>query len=548
MTKRAPIVPAMTVALTIFLAAPPGVVESSAASAAPELPRLYVDTMSAPRTGRTIPVQAGGDFQSALDASQPGDVIVLEGGAVFTGPFTLPNKPGSSWITIRSDTSERSLPAGTRATPSHATGMPKLTTGHGSVLTTEPGAHHYRFVGIEIQPREGVFLYNLVLLGHNETSVENLPHHIIFDRCYLHGDPKKGTRRGIAMNGRYIAVVDSYLSDFKEVGQDSQAILGWSGTGPFKIVNTYLESAGENVMFGSGDPRIPNLVPSDIEIRRNHFSKPLAWKIGDPQYEGTPWSIKNLFELKNARRVLIEGNLFEYNWAHAQHGFAIQLTVRNQDGNAPWSVIEDVTFANNIVRHTGSGVNILGLDDNRTSQQARRILIRNNLFDDVNGTKWGGSGILFQLLRGTSDVMIEHNTAFQTGNIIMADGLPHTGFVYRANIAPHNDYGIFGSGSGVGMSTLKTYFPDSVIRNNVIVGGNANQYPHGNFFPPVIEELRFASRAGGNYRLTGPDLFKRSGSDGKDPGVDFDALCAAAIPTLQSQPFCDPRSSPGKTQ
>lgn len=548
MTKRVSIVAVMTVLTIVSLASTPRIAASSEAAHPPELPRLYVDTMSAPRTGRTIPVPAGEDFQAALDASQPGDVIVLEAGATFTGPFTLPNKQGSGWITIRSSTSESSLPEGTRATPSHATGMPKLVAAHGSVLTVAPGAHHYRFVRIEIQPREGVFLYNLVLLGHNETSVENLPHHIIFDRCYLHGDPKKGTRRGIAMNGRYIAVVDSYLSDFKEVGQDSQAILGWSGSGPFKIVNSYLEGAGENVMFGSGDPAIPNLVPSDIEIRRNYFSKPLSWKIGDPHYEGTPWTIKNLFELKNARRVLIEGNLFEYNWAHAQNGFAILLTVRNQDGNAPWSVIEDVTFVNNIVRHTGSGVNILGLDDNRTSQQVRRILIRNNLFDDVNGAKWGGSGILFQLLRGTADVVIEHNTAFQTGSIIMADGLPHSGFVYRYNITPHNDYGIMGTGTGAGISTLKAYFPDSVIRNNVIVGGNANQYPHGNFFPPVIEGLRFVDRAGGNYRLTSPGLFKRSGSDGKDPGVDFDALCAAVVPTPQPQPFCDTRSSPGKTQ
>jgi hypothetical protein len=546
MPERAPVTAAMMLSLTVPLAFSVGIAASFAAPLEPELPRLYVDTSPVAPSGRTIPVPADGDFQAALNAARPGDVIVLEAGATFTGPFSLPSKPGSGWITVRPNTSDRSLPAGTRANPSHAIDMPKLVAGHGSVLTTEPGAHHYRFVRIEIQPREGAFLHNLVLLGHSETSVEDLPHHIIFDRCYLHGDPKKGTRRGIAMNGRSIAVVDSHLSDFKEVGQDSQAILGWSGSGPFKIVNSYLEAAGENVMFGSGDPHIPNLVPSDIEIRRNHFSKPLTWKIGDPRYEGTPWTIKNLFELKNARRVLIEGNLFEYNWAHAQHGFAIQLTVRNQDGNAPWSVIEDVVFSNNIVRHTASGINILGFDDNRPSQQAKRILIRNNLFEDVSHARWGGGGILFQLLRGTADVVIEHNTGFQTGNIIMADGLPHSGFVYRANISPHNDYGIIGTGTGVGLSTLKTYFPDSVIKSNVFIGGNANQYPHGNFFPPLIESLRFVDRTGGNYRLTGPSPFKRSGLDGKDPGVDFDSLCAVVAPTPHPQPFCDAHSVPGK--
>ena len=67
---------------------------------------------------------------------------------------------------------------------------------------------------------------------------------IVVDRCYLHGDPRKGTRRGIALNARRAAVVDSYLADFKEAGADSQAIAGWNGPGPFAITNNYLEAAG----------------------------------------------------------------------------------------------------------------------------------------------------------------------------------------------------------------------------------------------------------------------------------------------------------------
>ena len=150
------------------------------------------------------------------------------------------------------------------------------------------------------------------------------------------------------------------------------------------------------------------------------------------------WAVKNLFELKNARRVLVEGNLFEYNWPHAQNGFAILFTVRNQDGGAPWSVVEDVTFANNVVRHVGAGINILGHDDIHPSQQTRRIAIRNNLFADVGGAL--GYGRLFQLLDGTRDVIIEHNTAFQTGSRCSAAiDAPHTGFVFENNIVLAND-------------------------------------------------------------------------------------------------------------
>ena len=42
--------------------------------------------------------------------------------------------------------------------------------------------------------------------------------------------------------------------------------------------------------------------------------------------------VKNLLELKNARRVTIDGNLFEYSWSSGQAGYAIVFTPRNQEG------------------------------------------------------------------------------------------------------------------------------------------------------------------------------------------------------------------------
>src|SRR5207302_1285194 len=141
--------------------------------------------------------------------------------------------------------------------------------------------------------------------------------------------PMRGGRRGIAMNSAATAVIDSALWGFTEVGADAQAIASWSGTGPFKIVNNYLEASGENVMFGGDGPSILNLVPADIEVRGNYFFKPLTWKVGDPSYAGVAWTVKNLFELKNAQRVLLDGNIFEHNWVGAdQHGAAVLFTVR----------------------------------------------------------------------------------------------------------------------------------------------------------------------------------------------------------------------------
>src|SRR5262249_62426745 len=124
-----------------------------------------------------------------------------------------------------------------------------------------------------------------------------VPADVIIDRCYVHGNDSGSFRRGIAMNGVNLAAIDSTISNFHDADSDSQAIAGWNGPGPFKIVNNFLEAASENIMFGGGDPAIDGLVPSDIEIRRNLSTKRIAWRAAKVP-------VKNTFELKNARRVL----------------------------------------------------------------------------------------------------------------------------------------------------------------------------------------------------------------------------------------------------
>ncbi|MGH9841330.1 MAG: hypothetical protein ACREEM_21460 [Blastocatellia bacterium] len=510
-------------------AAPAGLVQTQPGE--PELPRVRLDTTYVPPTGRTIAVAAGGDFQAALNQAQPGDVITLQAGATYTGNFTLPRKTGNAWIVIRSSAPDSSLPPpGTRITPALASVMPKLLTPslEVGVITADAGAHHYRFIGIEFGVAPGVATVNLVVFGDNENTLTNVPHNLIIDRCYLHGTRDKNARRGIALNSASSAVIDSYLSDFHETFADSQAIASWNSPGPLKIVNNYLEGSGENILFGGTDPRISGLVPSDIEIRRNHCFKPLSWKADDPSFAGIRWLVKNLLELKNAQRVLIEGNLLENNWVHGQNGFAILFTVRNQDGTAPWSVVQDVTFTNNIVRHTGSGINISGTDDLQPSQRTKRIKIRNNLFDDVDGPRWSGAGgNLLQLIAGPGDVRFEHNTAFQSNQVAVLDvPPPGTGFVFRDNLMPHNEYGVFGSGKGTGKSALDFYFSDYIFMKNVLVGGRSQDYPADNSFPETLGQVGFVDRAGGDYRLAGSSPFKNAGSDGRDIGCDFNTLVA----------------------
>ena len=497
---------------------------------APDLPRVTVDVPAIAPAGRTVHVPAGGNLQAAIDDARGGDAISLEPGAIYHGPFHLPQKDGGRWIVIAS-TALHLLDSGRHVVPADGRKMPRLVSSSGPVFLADPGAHHYRLAGLEIAPADGVALNTLVQLGDGARTTAALPHHLIIDRCYLHGDPVEGTRRGISLNAASVAVVDSYLSDFKARAADAQAIAGWNGPGPFRIAGNYLEASGENVMFGGGDPSISGLVPADIEVVRNHLAKPLRWRKQDPSFDGTEWAIKNLFELKNARRVLIDGNLFEYNWPHAQNGFAILFTVRNQDGGAPWSVVEDVTFSNNVVRHVAAGINVLGHDDNHPSQQTRRIAIRNNVFLDVGGA-WG-NGRLFQLLDGTSGVTVVHNTAFQTGSILFGgDHAPHAGFVFRDNVVPHNEYGMTASGTGPGTQTLDRFFPRADVRGNLILGAKAAAYPKGNAFPASWSDIGVSGRSGAELaeHLHVRGRYARAGTNRSQPGADIQAVIKACGP------------------
>jgi uncharacterized protein YjdB len=495
---------------------------------APELPRSYLDTHYVPPTGNTITVPAGGNLQSAINSAQPCDVIVLQAGATFTGTYTLPNKSGSCWITIRSSAADASLPAeGARMTPSYASLLPKIvSTGNTPALQTAAGAHNYRIMFVEMTVSTSVTTnYGIVALGDGsgaQSSLSGVPTNLILDRVYVHGHSTLNVNRCVALNSAASAVIDSYLSECHASGFDSQAICGWNGPGPFKIVDNYLEGSGENIMFGGADSKIANLTPSDLEIRHNHFTRPTSWK--------GVWTVKNLFELKNAQRVLVEGNIFENHWPDAQAGDAILMKSVNQDGTAPWSVTRDVTFRYNHVRNVSGGINLAAHPEASPVVPMSNILITNNLLENVNVGVFTGQGRLFELLDGPANITIEHNTLLNSDGsnaAVMMDVTPPqmASFVFRNNIMSHGQYGFEGSGAGAGTAALNYYAaPGWIFQGNVIYGVSAAQYPSGNSYPATSALIGFVDFTGGNFRLASTSPYLRLATDGTNPGADLDSI------------------------
>jgi hypothetical protein len=512
-----------------------------------DLPRATVDVRSVPSTGQVIRVEASGNLQSALERAKPGDVIRLASGATYVGNFTLPSKPcGAAPIVVRSDVADSLLPPeGQRLTPALAPRLAKIATRNErpAIRTTNPTCG-WRLLGLEVTATPELapttVNYGLIALGDGgwakggdtQTTAARVPSRIILDRVYVHGLPSTNLVRCVALNSARSAVINSWLSECHAKGFDSQAIEGWNGPGPYLIDNNFLSGAGENVMFGGADPGIAGLSPSDITIRRNH-----VWK--DPAWKGV-WTVKNLFELKNARRVLVEQNIFENNWVDGQSGMAIVIK-SSQDacGTCTWQGTTDVTFRYNIVRNSPRGFNAQAVD---CSGQAcvdvhvSRVRVENNLFYNIgtfNGT--GSDGWLLLLTHDLRDVTIRHNTF--SGNlpnggtaIVMdyGDGrarkLTITDNVFTSPVG----YGIFYSGTKVGTESLRAMAGSSwtFVRN--VIGGVEPQFvswhPPQNWYPPKTALIAFLDPVGGDFRLSAKSEFKQHGQGGTDPGADLNGL------------------------
>ncbi len=613
----------------------------------------------------TIQVSAGGSLQAAINAAQPGDLIALQPGATYTGNFVLPDKGTSvAYITIRTGGGGTGLPgAGTRVGPSASGSLAIIRSPNTmSALSTAPGAHHWRLELLEFCAN--VRGYGEIIAlgsgGRDQSTLAAVPHDLVLDRVLVRGDALTGQKRGIGLNSAATTISNSYVSDCKGVGFDTQAVGGWNGPGPFTITNNYLEGAGENVLFGGASPIIPNLIPSGITFTRNDVIKPVAWKnpilgtptgltaapdaggglaaatyhyfvvagrataqdswawsgksvevaatvgdgsrvtlswTGDPTaaryrvYRGTSpgaadrffeaasttftdsgwatpagmdsgswikptvWSVKNLFELKEAERVLVDGNVFENVWKESQNGYAILFTPRNQDNTSPWIAVRDITFSNNIVRHVGAGVNLLGYDDiaASSSQRTQRIRIVNNVFADIGSSAFPGPGHWLLVNGGPADVRVEHNTVVQGGgNMVQACGgspgaeTTAPGFVFANNLARYGAYGVMGDNHAPGNNTIAAYFPASVITANGIACGvgssgcRASSYPAGNVFLAEAEwQAQFVNFAAGDYRLAAGSRFVNAGTDGRSLGADVAAIdtargASAAPPVLPS--------------
>lgn len=488
--------------------------------------------------------------QNAIDDAVCGDIVEITGTSTNSSgsPTMLRYKAdcAANGPDIEIRTSKiYNLTPGARVTPADASNLAKLTITSGgpwAVISNEKGASHYRFRGIEITAAAG-FTGDLVEFGTRSPTVSyvadhevaDLAHHITFDQCYIHGDAAStdGPRRGIRANLAHVEVINSWIDNFKNQNGESNSIGGWNAKGPGYFKNNHLEAAAITTLFGGAEPNIKGVRADGLFFIGNHYYRRWAWRVrqnsGNPSgtclYDsnggeyykntddnsywrcvgGTWTSIsagefsayywqKNVFELKNATRTWVYGNIFENSWnpaAQNQFGalFLFNL-VDNDPDNGPAEPAATVGYVNVhhnygrrapwVVSHGSIGTPYYRWHNN--------INIENNVFDQIgdapftlpaaetNGTKWGGGFMTFPPLGDriafNFNTMISRNPVEARAGYLYgtAAGNQTAGASIAGNIVSWNKYGFYNdNGAGALWNSVWDGFqPGWIVTRNVI--------------------------------------------------------------------------------
>ncbi len=537
-------------------------------------------------------INAARDYQTT--ACKPA-ILQLQAGETFTDNFVLPAKTCAQYVYIRSSRLSE-LPGGQRVAPAQAASMARLEAPANSIFATiktadATGTGYWALQGLEIASpsTNSQFQYTLVGLSESymgERQPHLTPHHVVIDRCYIHGwDGLNGPLRCIGAHGRNLIIRDNHIANCKYTGGDSQAIWMQNGPGPIDIINNFAEGAGENIMVGGAAPSsIPWVAVRNIRVIGNHLYKRRSWKYGagstvptwpcvdGEQYRlnspvqpyvcsGGAWVtatgavnywVKNLFELKEGQNVQLYGNLLDGNWWDKQTGTNVLI---NQTDGRHYNV-RNFHMAGNWIR-TGQAAFGTGYFGTTSAVFTADILIEHNLWTELGSSLYGMNGnvspqtFVLQTNNRNRDYRFTHNTvvppvtgAYYIKNLTKATELAggfHGSFTFRDNVVVPGQYlfnrDAYPSNGWCSWIAVMATPSRLDLRKNLVLG-NAGSYsqnsapgcpPYADFpanhvFEPLLATV-FENPAAGNWRLRSTFTAGRNAAtDGTDLGADIDRV------------------------
>lgn len=259
-----------------------------------------------------------------------------------------------------------------------------------NAISCTPGANH-------VVVEDGEFRTNVAnssqvwvpLIGCGDNTITDpslLPSHVGFQYNYIHtwdpsdpGAPSTGTIMGSAIEAEctYCWFLYNYGEKIHYEGGESHVAFLINTPGPQKWVGNFLEGGSSAWFMGGGScmgtgcspTGIIGVIPSDLEVRRNRFTRDITWssrtgKLCQPSCPNH-WAVKNSLEMKVGQRILLDGNIIENSWVDGQSGFALLADVRSCSGGTvcdilvngmPVQTLSDLTVSNLILRSAAQAI------------------------------------------------------------------------------------------------------------------------------------------------------------------------------------------------
>lgn len=277
---------------------------------------------------------------------------------------------------------------------------------------------------------------------------------------------------------------------------------------------------------------------------------------------------KNLFEIKSAKDVVVEGNIFEHNWVNGdQSGVGIWIVSQVSQYNANgWVRGENIRFERNILRNSTQGIRTasegpgagFGVNNNRIQV---RDLLAYNIGASATYPSINSSDSRPLSFAGPCDDCTFENMTIVSGTTGGTGVYWDTGAFTRPRLADSvlyaNLYGLLRDGGG----PISGFWGTGNVLNSVVVNNTGNQSNGtvGSFATNTkyISTGTTLFTGGGNYRLQATSPYSASCStgcdytatSGKDVGADVDAVesatggAEAGVPSLAARAVVIPGST-----
>jgi hypothetical protein len=309
---------------------------------------------------------------------------------------------------------------------------------------------------------------NLVGLVPNDTLL-TLGIKSYVEQCLIAGS-SAGQHRGIRADGKNMSIMDSYIYNMI-MDIDTQAIVAWDGCDGLEVDNCYCEANSENILFGGEDAASLGNLPKNITVNNCDLVKPIAWMAAGI-------AVKNLFEIKAGINIKLTNSRLVNCWTSGQVGYGVVITVRNQSGGAPFTVIQNVLIDGCEMDNVGAGIQFLGTDDTNPSGFVDGVTIHNMKLA-INAAQ--GAGRTIFLSAGPRNVKLDEINVTTTGDLnsfLNFDNPANlcSGFEFDNCQFQEGDYGIFGtSAPGLGTPVLDMYAPGYKCNGNTVVKGTSGR-------------------------------------------------------------------------